>query len=375
MNILTNVSRLAPTGGVELNVYQIAEELARRGHGLNVVYQTDGELGIEYRRFCRELVAVPEFEYALRDRHPVRTYRQIRRAVRDGRKLEPDVVYVQRFHAVRWAISVGQSCDAPVVCHVHGFGGHTINLVNRLFSRGMSRMIAVSEFVRNEWEEAGISGELIEVVHNGIDPEAYPMADDAARKYARMTLGIPEDAFVVLYCGRIVFEKGVHVLIDAWRSLELHPDEGRLVLLGSAQSDDYSDALRRSAPTGGIHWLGLQKDVVLPMHAADVTVIPSLCDEGFGRVAVEAMATGCPVVASRVGGIPEILTGPFERLLVDKDNLDQLAKVLRSLIEWRRDRPDLGTACRAHVMDNFTLSHTVDGVERNLLAALSGACR
>lgn len=371
MKILTNVSRLAPTGGIELNVYQVAKELTQRGHAVSVVYREDGEFGQDYRSFCQDVIAVPEFEYGNK-RELVGAWRRIRVGLPDARKVRPDAIYAQRFRSMRWAAAVGRSSAAPVVCHVHGFSAHPIGSVNRLFARGMSRMLAVSEHVRQQWEAAGIPGERTEVVYNGIDPAAYPMADEETRAAARAALGIPPDAFVALYCGRIAFEKGIHVLIDAWRTLGLDADGGRLLVAGATESDDYLDELRQRAGHDGVHWLGRQRNVVGPMHAADVTVVPSIGDEAFGRTVIEAMATGCPVIASRVGGIPEVLTEPFDRFLVERSDVDQLAKVLATMTGWRREEPGLAAACRAHVMKRFTLEQMVDGIERALEEAIAG---
>ena len=74
---------------------------------------------------------------------------------------------------------------------------------------------------------------------------------------------------------------------------------------------DYQAELKKLA-TDSVHFIEGQRNVVTPLHASDVVVVPSVWREPFGRTVIEALATGRPVVASRVGGIPEILTGPLE---------------------------------------------------------------
>jgi glycosyltransferase involved in cell wall biosynthesis len=100
-----------------------------------------------------------------------------------------------------------------------------------------------------------------------------------------------------------------------------------------------------------------------------VVVVPSLWAEPFGRVIVEAFATGRPVLASRIGGIPEILTGEFERFLVEPGDAALLASGLESLVGWQQREPGLADRCRTHVQDHFSLDRAVDGVERSLLVA------
>jgi glycosyltransferase involved in cell wall biosynthesis len=124
----------------------------------------------------------------------------------------------------------------------------------------------------------------------------------------------------------------------------------------------YQAELRELA-TDSVHFIEGRRNVVTPAHASDVVVVPSVCQESFGRAVIEAMATGRPVVASRVGGIPEILTGPLERFLFEEDDPEALAEQLRALRNWREREPNLGGQCRAHVVEQFSLNHTVDGVE------------
>jgi glycosyltransferase involved in cell wall biosynthesis len=130
----------------------------------------------------------------------------------------------------------------------------------------------------------------------------------------------------------------------------------------------FLDRLQATAPPGCV-WLPAQSDVIGPLHAADVVVVPSLWAEPFGRVIIEAMATGRPAIASRLGGIPEILTGEFERFLLEPGDAGVIALALEGLVGWQKREPSLAGHCHAHVRDNFSLDQVVDGVERSLTAA------
>ena len=92
-------------------------------------------------------------------------------------------------------------------------------------------------------------------------------------------------------------------------------------------------------------------------------MLPSVISETFGRVVVEAMACGTPVVASRIGGIPEILTGEFDRHLVPPGDAAALAARLEQFRGWQTRDPGLGRRCREHVERRFDLAQTIDGVE------------
>jgi glycosyltransferase involved in cell wall biosynthesis len=233
----------------------------------------------------------------------------------------------------------------------------------------VDRFIAVSRHTADFWIEAGLNEARVEVVHNGVDPADYPMAGMDARAEARRSLGVDPDAFTVVYIGRLDREKGVNVLLDAWKILSPVTGGGQLLLVGGTTEEGYLHELESMA-IDSVKFLGLHRDVVTPLHASDVTVVPSIVEEGFGRTVIESLATGRPVVASRVGAIPEILSGPFSRFLVDRGDAEALAAHLEALIGWDKREPNLGTECLQHFMNSFTLSRTVDQVEAILHSTL-----
>jgi glycosyltransferase involved in cell wall biosynthesis len=234
-------------------------------------------------------------------------------------------------------------------------------------SAKVSRFVANSAFTRDVWLAAGIDPDKVDVVHAGLDAAEYPEGGAAQRESARVELGIPDDVFVAVFVGRLDAEKGVEVLLEAWRRLAVTPAEALLLLVGSpvlhSDGQAYLDQLKALAPAGTVRFLGARRDVVTPLHAADVAVVPSTWDEPFGRTVIEAMATGRPVVASRVGGIPEMLSGPFARLLFERGDSAGLATLLSGLRGWQQHDPDLGARCAAHVRDHFSVGHMVDGME------------
>jgi len=163
----------------------------------------------------------------------------------------------------------------------------------------------------------------------------------------------------VLTYSRLVPGKGVEVAIDAVSRLDR---DAVLVVAGPHLDDGY---LRTLTERGGqrTRFLGFLGDVVQALHAADVVLAPSLLPETFGRTTIEALATGRPVVATRVGGVPEVLTGQFVRLLVEPGDVAGTAAVLESLRGWQEREPGLADACVEHVARHFTLARTIDRLE------------
>jgi glycosyltransferase involved in cell wall biosynthesis len=367
VKLVTNVYGTTPTGGVEMHVLQASRELARRGHEVDLLYVEPGSFEPEYRKFCRSVTRVPAVDYwypqGRRDRP--KAMLQMAPAVWAAARRRPDVIYGNRVFSNGWAVPAGRLARAPVVCHLHG---HTDLSPDRMafLNRHVDRFVIISQFVADEWLAAGLDPPKADVVFNGIDPAEYPFGGMEERTEARRILELPDDGFVVTYFGRVDREKGVHVLLEAWRRLSLDPKRSGLLVVGSSMVDHDEGAYQaelEALAADGVRFLPARRDVVVTLHAADVVVVPSTWDEPFGRTVIEGLSTGRPVVASRVGGIPEILEGPFERFLFERGDVEGLVERLRSLVRWREDEPELGTLCQSRVHQGFTLAQMVDGIE------------
>ncbi len=375
MRVLANVSRAHFSGGVELSVYHTVKELVARGHELHLLYGEGGDLVPEYRRICRSVEHIQPWDFYF----PESRKREMRERVRllpaaaRAARWRPDVYYVQRTLAAYWALDAARVARAPTVCHWRGGWTPPARYLPRL-KRRVSRFLANSEWTRSKWLEVGFDPDRAEVVYPGMDQADYPLGGEAELAAAREALGVPQGAFVATFVGRLDPVKGVEVLLDAWARLGLGPDEGTLLVVGEPVVHEapaaYLAHLRSLAPAGSVRFLGARRDVVTPLHAADVAVVPTVGDEAFGRAVVEGLLTGRPVVGARSGGIPEILSGPFERYLCEPGDAQALTGQLRSVTSWRRDDPGLGMRCARHVEGRFTVQAMADGVERNLRVAV-----
>jgi glycosyltransferase involved in cell wall biosynthesis len=369
MKLVLSTKWITLTGGVEMQVLQMSRELARRGHRIDLLFNRDGELDSEFREICHSVSKVPTFRFS-RTR-AVRDLIRLVPAVRAGVHLRPDMVYLNSPDELTFGLLTGLISRAPVICHLHN--ASPTAMLPRLAARA-HRLIACSEFVRARYVEAGVDPSQVTVVHNGVDLEAYSPATEVQRSTARRELGLPEDVFVTLFLGRLDAGKGVEVLLEAWRKMAFSPDQARLLIVGSPTlSADPVSRLKelQGLTPQGCHWLPMRREVVTSLHAADVLAVPSTGPEPFGRVVVEGLASGLPVVASRVGGIPEILDGALAQFLVEPGSEVELADRLASLVEWRADRPDFAQQCRVHAEERFSIGHMVDGVEAIMHQAAS----
>jgi len=190
-------------------------------------------------------------------------------------------------------------------------------------------------------------------IHNGADETLfYPMAANAPRQDA-----IP----VVLYVGRLVPIKGVHILIEAMRILHEGKIQVICKLIGSShaggrrnKTTTYIKSLRQHCPPN-VRFEGFRAgtDIGHEYRSADILCCPSIWQEPFGNVNIEAMASGVPVVATRVGGIPEI-AAEGGVLMVEPDSAVDLAGALRKLIVDKELRAKIGAEGLASFRRRFT---------------------
>jgi len=350
LRILTDAADLAPLGGVEQCTQQDVQALVGRGHRVSVMYSTDG---VHRAAFEAADVAVHgPYAFGFEPRRAVTNIVGFVEAARRARRLRPDVLWLNRPEHIVWAQFVARWARIPIVCHLH----HAPNYRRvRLVMAGVAHFIAVSEFERQVWIAAGLHPERISVVYNSIAQADYPWGGADELRAARDVLGLPQNGRVVVFYGRIMAEKGIFTLLESWREIARADAEALLVVVGSIAPADRAlvDAALALLPETSYRIFPLQGDVVPFLHAADVVVVPSLKPESFGRTVLEALATGRPVIGSRDGAVPEILSGAMQRFLVDATSASQLSAQISTLLDWRTSEPGLGAECRSWFETKF----------------------
>jgi glycosyltransferase involved in cell wall biosynthesis len=360
MRVLVSTESIGVKSGVALQTLDVCRELATRGYEIDLLFLEEGVLRPEWEKFCRSMCQIPTATF--NRKRAVRDLISLAPSVKAAMRSRPDVIYVNRPQELAFGLLAGLVARAPVICHVH----HSFSypLFPRLAARA-NRVVVVSEFLRNEYIEKGVAPSQVVTIHNGITLGDYPPATARERATARQQLDLPEDAFIALFFGRLDKVKGVDVLLRAWAHLALPPDVARLLIVGSTvYSDDAQAELKdlHALATPGCHWLPMQRDVVTPLHAADVVAVPSTWDDPFPRTVLEGLAAGLPVIAARVGGIPEMLDRELTPFLFERGSDTELAALLASLVTWREERPQLGRECSAHAA-RFGIGQMVDNLE------------
>jgi glycosyltransferase involved in cell wall biosynthesis len=358
-------------GGQERSLLAMCEGLAARGHTIVLGYVRSGDFEGRYRRCCEQLIKV--------DGYTVDRSRTTASLVDFGvsllalRAARADVVYANQYLDSPLARTSAMTSRRPFVCHLRLPPPDRFSFQYRYGMRGAVRLIANSRQTRDDYVAHGFRGDRIDVVYNGIDAAACQPAHSAAE--IRQRLGIAASSFLVAFAGRLHPGKGIETLVDAVSRLAPPVD---LVIAGRDHEDgsgrsfeaEVRQAIRDRGVESRCHLVGHIDPIADVFAAAEVTVLPSVISETFGRAVVESMACGTPVVASRIGGIPEIMTGEFAGHLVPPGDAPALAAKLEQFRTWRARDPDLGVRGREHVERHFALTSSIDGVDAVLRRVL-----
>ncbi|MEY4830880.1 MAG: hypothetical protein RLZZ562_2676 [Planctomycetota bacterium] len=206
-------------------------------------------------------------------------------------------------------------------------------------------MIAVSESVRRHVaDNIGVDEQRIDVIPNGVDASAFAGVD---RSEARRALGLDATRPVVGLIGRITEQKGQDDFVEAALAIAVERPEPMFVMVGFAEDAALQQRLRQKIAVFGlsdrIRFLGNRDDMASVYAALDLVVAPSRW-EGFGMMLIEAMAAGRPIVATRVGAIPEIVRDGRTGVLVEPRDAQALACAITAMLDDPQRRTAMGEA-------------------------------
>ena len=225
----------------------------------------------------------------------------------------------------------------------------------RLLYRRFEKVFGVSDFVSNRLQEGGpwdnMSRWTLLVNTDRFIPSP------SAREELRAAQGVG-GRFVALVVAQLIPEKGVDVAIRAIRDL---PDGAVLWVVGGGKDSDRLEALVRSlALEDRVRFFGVQWDVTPFMQAADCLVCPSLWAEAVGLVNIEALACGLPVVASRIGGIPEFVEDGRTGVLFTPGDHGQLTRAIDDLMADPQALRRMGAEARAAALEHFSILNRIE---------------
>lgn len=315
-------------GGTEVATYRIAKELTERGHDVYIITKYSKGLPTRQSKEGFTIIRTPRWRIPI-----LGTLVYCFLACFKLRHIKPDLIHEQGFGILGLFCKMFTRTSYIIwgqgLRFAEGFT-YRERLMAKIILSKASAIIALTQDMKNRMQ--GICSKNIIVFPNGVDVTRF---ERISPEKVRQKLGIDEKCKTVLFVGNLRPIKGVEYLIEAMTRVVQEYPETRLVVVGV----DFQDGrLQRLAQEKNLQeritFTGFIPPDKIPeyMVAADVFVLPSL-SEGFPTVLLEAMAAGLPIVATKVGGLSEIVTEGENGFLVEPRNSQQLAEKILFLLE------------------------------------------
>lgn len=285
--------------------------------------------------------------------------RTVMLAVRQVRAFKIDVVHTHLTRAAYIGHAVGLLTKVPIVTSVHIANNDRIY---RRLARRNNRLVAVSNFVAGMLHGNGVPKSFIETVYNGTD---YTDIAETHRDETLREIGIRSERQVIGLVGKVCPDKGQMELIQALGQLRADHPNAHVLLVGRVEhgyGGPLSEEMDRLGVRDQVTMTGSRDDIPRLLDTMQVATLPSVM-ETFGVAAIEAMARRRPVVASRMGALPELVRHEQTGLLVDL-RPDAIAEALDYLLRNPEEAEAMGARGRQLVEEKFTLKAMVDRFEQ-----------
>jgi glycosyltransferase involved in cell wall biosynthesis len=371
-------------GGPAIHVANLAAGLQTRGYQTTLVAGSlargEDSMAFLAERLGVSVVSVPDIQREVSAVHDVRSAFRLATLIRSER---PHVLHTHTAKAgaiARTAALLAGDARPPVV--VHTFHGHVLKgyfgpartaffrRVEQTLARTADVLVAVSPEVRDELVALGVAPRSkFAVIRLGI-PFEERLGDPTGDADYRRAYGISPDAFVVGWVGRMTGVKDTGAALEILRAAREQGANAVLCMVGDGPDRVRLEQLAHEIGIArSCYFVGYQEDVSGYYRLFDALVLPSV-NEGTPVSAIEALASGTPVVANRVGGVPDVLRDGLDGFLVQRGDIAGAGARVAALAADAKLRKRLGAAGRARVMERYAVSRLVDDVDRLYRALL-----
>ena len=298
------------------------------------------------------------------------------------KRVRPHIIHSHMFIAGFFYSPLARMAGVPVVLEtVHGIERHRVEkgfwgrgsfLVDRIWSVFTDAYIGVSHACARDMNKIkGIPKRKITVIHNGRDLTFYRPTSPEIRNEVRNELSIGPEEFVFGVVGRLDYQKGHTYLLQAAEKLKRAGRKFRVLLVGDGP---YEARLKQEASELGLAdivvWAGFRKDVVRMLAALDVKVLPSLY-EGLPLVAIEALATETPMIATKVDGNPEVVLDRETGIICRERNPEDLAGAMAWAQDNFHEMKTMAIKGREYVLKEYSIEKQMvetEALYRSLMA-------
>jgi len=287
----------------------------------------------------------------------------------------PAIICCHGYKPLILSILARKKQKIPIVAFSRGHTSENLKVrlfefVERKLYAYVDKIVAVSSGYAHRLQAQGIAGNQIVIIHNVINTEKFH-GFLACRKSTRKDLGYQDDDFLVATAGRLSPEKAQKDLISAFAALERGNTQVHLLVCGDGPLREQLEEQVKACGVENVRFLGHRRDLDQLMPGFDLFVLPSL-SEGFPNVLLEAAACHVPVVATEVGGVPEIILHGETGQLVEAGNVQQLSAAIASCVSDKDISGRYAASAHALVLEKYTFARQTLQLEAVFAGMLPG---
>jgi len=361
-NILYLANKGNLIGGGEVSLKELLKGLNKETFCPLVICPEEGELAKGIRRMGLRVFCLPMKR--LRYGNLLSLFSTVARMAKIIKREKVDLIHANGSRCMIYGGIAARLCRKPIVWHVRI--AQSEPMLDKFLASLASRVVVISQAVKKRRFNWLKKKEKVEVVYNGADLELYNAKPNNGN--LRKELGLSETTPLVGVVAQLHPKKGLQFFLKAARQVNQLLADCRFLIVGEdiTAKEDYLPQLRALTRELGIEgrvvYTGYREDIPSVMASIDCLVLSSL-EEAFGRVLIEAMAASVPVVATEVGGVPEIVVEGRTGLLVPPADEESLARGIIYLLQNREVARKMGQKGRARVEKLFSLEGHVARIE------------
>lgn len=278
------------------------------------------------------------------------------------RHTQPTILHTWMFHANLLGRVIGRLAGIPIIItsrHSVRIGGKWREHLKGWTVKLDDKIIAVCEMARQlEIENAHAPPEKVVVIYNSIDWRKFADTNPLARNSIRQALNISPNAPLIGAVGRLTPAKGFDILLQSFVKIHHQIPDARLLLVGDGALRQLLETLTRQVNlTDSVIFTGTRNDIPHILKALDIFILSSLW-EGLPNTILEAMAASVPVIATTVGGVPEVITHQENGWLIPPNNVTALTDAVIYLLQNPSERHRLGANGQKRVKNSFDAEFT-----------------
>jgi len=343
-------------GGTERQLQQVAPRLQALGYEVSILMRHEKGL-LHYE----VIDSIPVYRLpSLGSKRLAGTIFTIM-AVMKLTRLQPDIVHAYEILTPSSIATLSKRINRhPVLVKIlrGGARGDIYKLKRRPFwesyfqnlKRNVDAFLVISNEIDQELAALNVPKEKRVFLPNGVNTQRCTPVSEEEKRKLREKLFLPLQATIVIYVGRLVPEKCVDHVLKIWHDIRSKYPDAFLLIVGEGEEEQRL----RKMHVEGVQFTGQVTDAVPYLQSADLFVLPS-STEGLSNSMLEAMSCGLPVVATSVGGAPDVIQHNVSGYLIPPDNVDSLRSGLEKLLENEGFRFTLGSNARSRIVSHFSL--------------------